>query len=268
MGKFIVTSKEDPASLNVFSILVENIGFKETDNRFEGEPIYSKDDVSLVLISKPLLTADYIGEKLNAELIVVASRHSSKEGVKSLLVHPVGNWGTNELGGLPDNLSMTSCVMMYSALMSLKEEASSLSLDDWRIGMEATHHGPFTLKPMVFVELGGKESDWNDRKGAEAVAVACLSAFKRKGGKDHAVAFGGSHYAPKFTDKALNQAFQFGHIAPKYAFPLPESMISQAFNRTLENPDVALVDWKGIPSSSRSSLITILEKLGKEYVRC
>ena len=259
MVRMILVSRRDEVSMAVGRRLIESFGFRE-----EGEGLYMREGILLYIIDRSHLEADSVGEGLGAELVVVASVHRSEAGVKALLTHPTGNWGEEaEYGGRPHTLSATSAKALYTALHALKEEADRLGLKDWRVGMEATHHGPRTDAPLIYVEAGGRPGEKPDEKAVEAVAAACLAAAE--GGvetPEAVVGFGGTHYAPTFTRLALRGDYAVGHICPKYAMPVDPKMVRQAFEKTVERPRKALIDWKGVPSEPKHRLVETLNQLG------
>jgi D-tyrosyl-tRNA(Tyr) deacylase len=45
--------------------------------------------------------------------------------------------------------------------------------------MEATHHGPYMERPLIFVELGSNEKFWEDKKGGFMVARSLIGGLKK-----------------------------------------------------------------------------------------
>ncbi|MCS7136337.1 MAG: D-aminoacyl-tRNA deacylase [Nitrososphaerota archaeon] len=262
----ILTSTKDTASMLTRKILLENFGFKESDLSFNGNPVFMRNDAALLTLNVPLIHAEGIDEMLNVSLIVAVSKHVSEKGIKALLTHPVGNWGPDtRQGGRAFKVSRTSCAALTTSLMTLYEESSSLH--GWSVGLEVTHHGPFSTKPIIFVEFGGPENELNNINAAEAVAAAAVAAIERPKLLEPAIGFGGGHYAPLFTRLVLSGEYSFGHMIPKYAFPVTKDAVLQAFDMTVEKPNVAVIDWKGIPATDRQVLQFILEDLEKKVVK-
>jgi D-aminoacyl-tRNA deacylase len=260
--KLIVVSEADPTSILAGRLLIEGYGFKPIRDR-----LYAKGDILLRVIAEKHVYVNGLGEDLKPELQVVASSHRSEAGIRALLTHPVGNWGDEALvGGLPRTLSPTSAIALYGALRALHDAASELGLEGWNIGMEATHHGPATSVPIIFIEAGGPLEE-PDQKAVEAVARACIAACETCSGPLPAIGFGGGHYAPSFTRLALAGEYSFGHMCPKYAMPVDRMMIEQAFEKTIEKPRLTVIDWKGLRGQDRDLLLSILKDLGVEWVR-
>lgn len=266
MGAVILVSREDPVALNVLELLVENYGFGE---RLVGHgTAYGRDDIEAITISGSPLYSDDVVAGLEAELVIVPSRHKSVTGKKSLLAHAVGNWDEDVMmGGRPRTLSATSAQALFRAVNSLMESIDSLGLQGWEVGMEVTHHGPYSYRPIVFVELGSTSAEWGDRRMAEIVAEACLRAWDDRRADEVAVGFGGGHYARRFV-QLLCEGVAFGHIAPRYRLPLQEEMVAQAFSKTIEGPSTAYIEWDGMRSEHREGLIKAIRALGKDFTRC
>jgi len=65
----------------------------------------------------------------------------------------------------------------------------------------------------------------------------------------------------------LDGEYSFGHMCPRYAMPIGRDMVIQAFERTIERPRIAVLDWKGLRSAERAELKSILDELGIEWVK-
>ncbi len=263
MKRFIVASKADEVSMAIAEILIENYGFREVS-----ENLYEYEGVKLAVIEEKHIYSEGLGERLGAELVVVASAHRSEKGVRALLTHPTGNWGDEAAyGGRPRTLSATSASALYTSIHTLREEADRLGLSGWKVNLEVTHHGPATDTPLIFVEAGGPEGEIPERRVLEAVASACLAAAKLEKRATPAIGFGGGHYAPTFTRLALRGEYAFGHMCPKYALPIDLEMVRQAVEKTLENPRLAIIDWKGLSSEQRKKVLELVEAAGLEWVK-
>ena len=100
-------------------------------------------------------------------------------------------------------------------------------------------------------------------KAAEAVAHAAMAAVSKRSSYPTALGIGGPHYSAKFTKIALNKQTAFGHIIPKYAIPQVDAeIIKQCVERTMENVESAILDWKGIKGAHKYKLTTALSKIG------
>lgn len=151
--------------------------------------------------------------------VVFVSRHSGDTG-PLLTAHFTGNLGEAEYGGQPASFAPAAPALQKRLVERFKAHAPS----EYDVGIECTHHGPTELSvPALFAELGSAEPQWEDPRGADAVARAILevlsSASGRRpdlvgstGSRRHLVGFGGGHYVPRFTRIVEETAWAVGHI--------------------------------------------------------
>ncbi|HID71161.1 MAG TPA: hypothetical protein EYP29_00245 [Thermoplasmata archaeon] len=177
------------------------------------------------------LYLDYVGELVKEvvghppSFIVFLSRHKSEKGLRSLTVHPTGNFKKPLFGGKERDFSFSEPYYQSFALRTLfKFWKSQNELKDFSISFEATHHGPYLNTPGFFIEIGSTEKEWN-RKEAGALLGATVfetlnkwaSEKTKKEKRTTAIGVGGGHYAPRFSQYAVGKDYDFGHIVPGYA---------------------------------------------------
>ncbi|OIO40438.1 hypothetical protein AUJ61_01955 [Candidatus Pacearchaeota archaeon CG1_02_30_18] len=130
--------------------------------------------------------------------------------------------------------------------------------------MEVTHHGPLIDRPCVFIEIGGGEEEWKDKRASFVVAKAIRDALKNwKENPYHeiAIGIGGPHYCPSFNKVQLKSNVAISHVIPKYVSPITEEMILESINKTAEEVDFVILDWKGLgKAEERAQIIELLEK--------
>jgi len=168
----------------------------------------------------PHLHDDALDRRLPAALrdrrptLVFPSIHRSESGQRCFTVHPLGNPGPRaELGGRPRTLVPTDPWAMAGLLRELDQRASSVGL---RATYEATHHGPWLGLPAMFVEVA--VTDRQAPTDAElGVLATALREFRPDPANRTALAVGGGHYAPRFTDLARSRRWAFGHIISRHA---------------------------------------------------
>lgn len=226
--KLIVTSAEDPASMNIRERLLERTGWTEK-GEFNGHPVFSKDDFRMVLVDRIHLDEDGIDARASealgerAEVVIFASRHRAESRIPTLTVHPIGNYASADFGGKPGTLCPSSPQFMTSALRNLARRGQGLGFN---ISFETTHHGPCVDTPAFYIEIGSYEELWGRQDAAEAIAESILTV--KDEGHPVVVCVGGGHYAPRFTEVALARKVAIGHMAANYALPaLDDSMIQQ-----------------------------------------
>ena len=206
-------------------------------------------------------------EKINQyDFVIFASKHRSEKQEKTLSIHVPGNWLATrpELGGEAGKVCKGSALFQKQMFEILNESAKESNLEDYNITLEVTHHGPLIDKPCVFIELGSSETEWDDRKAGFVIAKTIshtIKEFQEDPYNEVAVGMGGPHYCPNFNKLQLNSNVAFSHIIPKYALPFTEEMILEAINKTEEEVDFVVLDWKGIgDEEQRHRLKRILEK--------
>jgi D-aminoacyl-tRNA deacylase len=207
---------------------------------------------------------------------VYASRHRSETARPALLAHVTGNWGDlAELGGEPRTVCIASGALLRLAFRALlrQKELHPEELAKFVVDLEVTHHGPTNLQtPLVFVELGSDETNWQDNAGAAAVASVIeelLDAIGKSNndlavlGHDLAgvgIGFGGLHYAQSFERVMADSAAALTHIIPKHAVKfMTREIIDLAVHNTFEPVSWFVLDWKGLNADDKAVLLPILE---------
>ncbi len=269
--KVLVTSERDIASQTIRQVLIEEHGFEETGQSFEGSPVFSLADRALLIhTTRDMIECEHLEASFHPEAFVFCSRHRAQSGQPALLVHSTGNLGNDSsFGGQPMTLSVSAPSLVGVALRRLKEQHERLGLTEFDVTLEVTHHGPTSLSsPLVFIELGSDEHYWRHIKGARAVADAAVACIDTPVRGECAIAFGGTHYASKFNEIVLRGDYEIGHIAPKYVLDsITPAVIQQMVQRSASRVSVALVDWKGTNARQREIILPVLRQLGLEIVR-
>jgi len=256
MKFLIVTSRENIAGMNIMK------RFKEIS------------DEETLILEKFMLFEDNFDEKLdkNYDFIIFASTHKSEKPNKTLSVHAPGNWRKAELGGKEGRVCKTSAFFVKHLFQTLNKEAENQQ--DYKVTMEATHHGPYIETPCCFIEIGSSEKEWKDEKAvniiAETIKKAIESFDEKKAKKEwiSAIGIGGPHYTPNFNKVQLNSKYAIGQVIQEYALPLTREMLKEAIEKTIENPRAALLDWKGLGrQEEKSKTLGILEQSGLKVIR-
>lgn len=247
MKFLVVGSKADPASRNILMNLMD---FREVD-------YYAID-------GEMLKTENLDLSKINQyDLIIFASKHQSKEHKKTLSIHSPGNFKEVWGGGEPGRLSLSSALFNKFLFERLNYHAKEMELRH-EITLEATHHGPLLEVPSVFIEIGSTPNEWKDRRASFCIAKTIIDAtknFKPNEYREIAVGIGGPHYCPSFNKIQETSNVAISHIIPKYISPITERMILESINKTTEEIDFVVLDWKGLgKSEEREKIIKILEE--------
>jgi len=264
--KLIVTSSEDPASMNIRERLLERSGWLEK-GVFEGHPVLVRDDYAMVLVDRIHLDEDLVDERVatalggTVDVVIFASRHKAESRIPTLTVHPIGNYSSADFGGRPRTLCRTSPHLMTSALRALNSRAQGLGFN---VSFETTHHGPLVGAPAFYIEIGSHEELWGREDAADAIAETILSV--REDEYPVLLCIGGGHYAPRFTEVALTRKVAIGHMAANYALEaLDDDLIAQMSGKS-EGARKAYFHRKGMPKSAYRSLRERLSALGYDEV--
>jgi D-aminoacyl-tRNA deacylase len=262
----LVHSSRDIAGVNIAKSILQQYPFKKAPETYQESPIYTSEingkHICFVTLNEESVNAQYLPEDFpEAKLVVFISRHSSQSGKPTLSVHTPGNFGEAGLGGLRRTLSIAPAFAMQTALKELDRLNRQMSLG-YEVSYEGTHHGPSLNLPVMFVELGSSEPQWNNLKAARAVGDAAMAAITNfsSGQASAVLGVGGPHYNQKFTQMALLGEAAFGHMIPKYAVgEVDAAMISQCMEKTVEKVSAAVLDWKGILSRDKPGLLAALQ---------
>ncbi|MGC8647314.1 MAG: D-aminoacyl-tRNA deacylase [Candidatus Micrarchaeia archaeon] len=262
--RYIVYSTEDSISSGIAEHLRLMGKFDKSGEILGYAHLYSKElDMHMLQLDKSLLYAEEL-DNLKAEVLVILSRHSSANSIKSFTVHPTGNWSDEaKLGGMPKELSTAAPLYMLSILKAMSILNKENEID---VTYEATHHGPLLKTPMLFAEI--ENNTYNEERArivAQSVIEGVKNAKNMKNAKV-AIGIGSTHYPKKFTQLALSGRFAFGHMLPKY-YVENIDMLEKAVNCSQPKAEIAAIDWKSLNVKQRAMVIEKLEELGIEYER-
>jgi len=260
-----VSSTGDPASNKMAMHLIDNFGFEKTSISFEENPIFQKKNLFLLRTSSELL---YLKEpNFETDCYIFLSRHKSESGIPTLTAHFPGNFSSeNSFGGNPYEIGYSYPSLHKLYLMSLKQLQNQVP--QYKMVTEPTHHGPTSFsKPILFIEIGSTEKEWNDNLAVEVVCKALMRAVNSNySNAKHSIGFGGTHYSEKITNLIIDSEYALGAIMPKYAFKsLNIEIIEQMIEKSVEKILYAVIDWKGV--KDRNRLILLIEKVGLKILR-
>lgn len=250
--------------------------FELTILTIKGEEISSLtgNEIFLGLTKEPLIFLNDLKlseTEINPDLLIFASRHTSKTARPAFLAHTTGNWSKDaDFGGEPYDLSLTSALFHKAGFISIFEQETIISSNQTTFSsdVEVTHHGPTTLeKPLVFMELGSSKAEWNIKEAGESLAKTILNTIlkyhklKEETNQKIGLGFGGTHYAPNFNRLIGSKDVALSFICPKYYIQeLNIEMIEKMIKNTIEPVDYFIIDWKGTNSADKKHLIPLLEE--------
>jgi D-aminoacyl-tRNA deacylase len=268
MSSIIICSLNDPAGTNIRERLIESDEFEETDEMYDGYPVYSKDQARIVCSHKDIVFVDDVESHFGYANYYYISRHRAESGQPSLTCHVTGNFGPNALGGNPGEICTYSPSRLKNYFLELNEMRDRIP-EKYELTLEATHHGPTSLKsPMQFVELGSTPEQWVDVEAAEFVAEALFKSLEKQARYDKcAIGIGGTHYPEKFGKFILSEAdVALGPIIPKYSLEyFSEKILAEMINKSTEQVRLALIDKKGL-GQHKERVMNILKTSTLELV--
>ncbi|MGI0081336.1 MAG: D-aminoacyl-tRNA deacylase [Nitrososphaerales archaeon] len=268
MKTVIINSALDPAGSNIHDRLVEEFGYKEIADQYDGLTAYGEGEALLVTSKKEILFVEDLDDYFPDCRYVFISKHWAESGIPSLTAHFAGNFGKNEFGGNPGEIARFSPSMLkryFSSLNLLRDEIPQT----YSLTLEATHHGPTSLKaPVLFVELGSGPEQWKDPNAARWVCEALVNSLQARNdlGKC-ALAFGGVHYSQKFNKFVLESGFKLGPIVPKYALEfLDKGLMEQLTQKGDQRITHAVLDMKGL-GSHKEKVVKLVSEFELETIR-
>jgi D-aminoacyl-tRNA deacylase len=226
-------------------------------------------NIYLGLTSQPLISLKDLNlqqSHIDPNMIIIASRHSSKTARPAFLVHTTGNWGLDtSFGGDPRSLSLTSALLHKAGFLSLSKVAVENKVKEFSVDIEVTHHGPTSLtKPLIFMELGSSNKHWINKEGGMVVSKSIINTISeylklKDMNRSCALGFGGTHYGPNFSRLILNTQVAMSFICPKYHVKdLDFKMVNMMIKNTYEKIDYFIIDWKGTNSEEKNHLMMLL----------
>ena len=228
--------------------------------------VISKKDIAGMNISKFLDNFELIEEDIiyadtkSDNFVIFASRHKSESKKPTLTVHTTGNFKENLYGGEENTLSFCNALIMSTALRKINELNN---LPEFEVSFEATHHGPTTDFPSMFIEVGSSPKNWKNLSACKIIADTIKFIILKKEYKgESAIGFGGQHYPKLFSKMCIEEKYNFGHICPKYHINnLTKDLVKQMIEKTSPIPKIAFMDKKSLSSSEKEKVRNLCRDL-------
>jgi D-aminoacyl-tRNA deacylase len=264
----LVASSKNLASTTIASALIRRHGFESSGIRFGSRDLYQRGSVILATIDSEIIRPPNLDDYFRPQAYIFLSTHRAESGIPSLTVHTTGNFTDREvLGARPREVGAIDPDLQKNYLIALNDRRSQLK--GYEITIEATHHGPTSLRrPVLFVELGSTEQQWGDAHAAETVSDALMASLTSGKKWDRvALAFGGTHYPQKFNKVLLEGDCALSAVVAKHYLEwIDGEMFGQIIQRTSKFPRQVLVDWKGA-GPHREKIILLSKQFALEVVR-
>jgi len=248
----LFTSK-NMASANIAKKLIEEHGFVEI-----GKDRWEHDDLMMIDTHAP--TVLDVPTDFQTDCLLVLSSHKSKREGKALTAHVPGNWGAADMGGDPRTLNIAPASRLKTLMQELRREGERIG---WDSSLEADHHGPTCSVPIMFVEIGNGEEQWEDEDAAAAVANAVMASVRREESFETVFGVGGGHYPRDFTKLVIESNLAVGHMAPKYAIESVDAeMFRQAVEKNVEKVSKVLISKDETNGGQREKIAKLAEDYG------
>ncbi|XP_071722453.1 D-aminoacyl-tRNA deacylase-like [Rutidosis leptorrhynchoides] len=246
MVKLIVSTTIDPASINPATALLAMPGWNPAPSSLQDDmKSYANGEVRLLQHNNRIIVEDNLDlrwEQATGETvdeIIFLSKHTAVSNKPALTIHPIGVPHLCDGDALPQGGKAGWAALpnprMGSWLRLLKKIAASHSLlPEFEITMEATHHGPVTDKPTMFLEIGSTEEYWKRQDAAQVIAQLIWEGLGLGGGaavgnwncesnkNKVLIGIGGGHYAPRHMDIVLKDNVWVGHLLSSYSLPMED----------------------------------------------
>ena len=267
----LVASKQDAASMTMANYLRHDKDFSVYDKNNNCEAytsaVYKK--IKLHISNESLLYIEDLDIKYpHSKAFIFLSKHRSESGIPTLTCHCTGNYANNPYGGNPRELAISYPYLQKRYLQEINNAKPSLT--HYEIVIEASHHGPTSLKkPVLFIEIGSAERQWVDKNAASIVCNCLLGVLESGLGqcKKVGICLGGTHYPFKFNKLLLESEFGIAAVAPRYNLEsVDKDMLNQMIAKSIEKVTYIIVDWKGL-SKEKNRIMTLVENTGLEVLR-
>ena len=264
----LVASSKNVASMTMAAALIKNHGFESTGIAFGSTPLYQSGSVIIATMDTDIINPPDLDAYFRPQAYIFLSTHRSESGIPSLTVHTTGNFTDKEvLGARPREVGAIDPDLQKNYFIALNERRSRL--DGYEVTIEATHHGPTSLRrPVLFVELGSSETQFRDEHAAEVIVEALMASLASGKKWDKvALAFGGTHYPEKFNKALLEGDCALSAVVAKHYLEwIDGEMFGQLIQRTSKFPRQVLVDWKGA-GPHKEKIILLAKQFALEVVR-
>lgn len=258
----LVASSQDLAGATMIDYLKNNEGFGDgRSSRHKGVRLHIEPDSLLVLESLDETYPD-------AGSFIFLSKHRSDSQIPTLTCHCTGNFADNPYGGNPREMAVAYPSLQKAYLKAITAAKSRVPTYD--VVIEATHHGPTSLKkPVLFVELGSSDKQWADGNAAGVICGTLLelldSGIERcdKVG----IALGSTHYPTKFNKLLLESEFGLAAVASKHNLKaIDDQMLGQMIEKSVEKVTHIVLDSKGL-GSQKDRMMKMAERTGLEILK-
>ncbi|XP_024317347.1 D-aminoacyl-tRNA deacylase isoform X2 [Brachypodium distachyon] len=221
MVVLVVATASDPASIGPASAFLAMPGWSPGPPIPEGMESFTNGNIRLLKHDRSIIAEDNLdhrwqeatGEAISE--VIFLSKHTAVSNRPALTVHPIGvphlrEDETPPQGGRPGWAALPNPRIGPWLRLMQQIAADQGLVPEFEITLEATHHGPLTNTPTMFVEIGSTEEYWGRQDAAQAIALVLWKGLGLEEGKAVGtwtgngekvlLGIGGGHYAPRHMD--------------------------------------------------------------------
>uniref|UniRef100_A0A0D9XBJ5 D-aminoacyl-tRNA deacylase n=1 Tax=Leersia perrieri TaxID=77586 RepID=A0A0D9XBJ5_9ORYZ len=241
MVVLVVATASDPASIGPAAAFLAMPGWSPGPPIPEGMESFINGHVRLLKHEHSIIAEDDLDLRWQAATgedvseVIFLSKHTAVSNRPALTVHPIGVPHLREdekppQGGRPGWAALPNPrIGPWLRLMQTIAVDQGL-VPEFEITLEATHHGPITNKPTMFVEIGSTEEYWGRQDAAQAIALVLWKGlgFEEENtvgswegnGEKVLLGIGGGHYVPRHMDIIIKDGVWVGHLLSGYSLPM------------------------------------------------
>lgn len=191
----ILSTSADAASVSLQQALLAQTRWEPLASPSPGTQAWACGGARLWALNDNFLRMDGIDDRWLActgqpatELIFL-SRHASPTSGACLTVHPIGvpahasEQDVLRGGGIPGRLAPPGVRLasLYRRLCAARKSGRLCDVafpPNFRVSLEATHHGPAVETPSIFYEIGSSEQEWSCAAAAHLMAAALCTELE------------------------------------------------------------------------------------------
>ncbi|XP_059308648.1 D-aminoacyl-tRNA deacylase-like isoform X1 [Lycium ferocissimum] len=256
MVTLVVATTTDPASINPAKELLAMPGWQPGPTLDQRVRSFINGDVRVLEHDKGIVEEDDLDQRWemctgqHVDEVIFLSKHTAVSNRPALTIHPIGVPHLKEgdvppQGGRPGWAAPPNPRMGPWMILLNKIAESHNLIPEFEITFEATHHGPVTTKPTMFIEIGSTEEYWKRQDAAQVVALvsftllvaALLLVWEGLGlgggppvgnwsstsaNNKVLLGIGGGHYVPRHTDVIKKDGCWVGQLLSGYSLPMED----------------------------------------------
>uniref|UniRef100_A0A0E0QNH0 D-aminoacyl-tRNA deacylase n=1 Tax=Oryza rufipogon TaxID=4529 RepID=A0A0E0QNH0_ORYRU len=243
MVVLVVATASDPASIGPAAAFLAMPGWSPGPPIPEGMESFTNGDVRLLKHERSIIAEDDLDNRWQAATgeavteVIFLSKHTAVSNRPALTVHPIGvphlrEDETPPQGGRPGWAALPNPRIGPWLRLMQKIAVDQGLVPEFEITLEATHHGPVTNTPTMFVEI-----DYQWIKDIRQQLWATAKVLWKGLGLDEGntvgswqgnsekvlLGIGGGHYAPRHMDIVIKDGIWVGHLLSGYSLPMEVS---------------------------------------------